>query len=56
MPIKVSGQAAAKIIPGAQFKVYSGAPHGLFFTHKDELNRDLAAFAAEGRVLQAAAE
>lgn len=56
VPIKVSGQAAAKIIPGAQLKVYSGAPHGLFFTHKDELTRDLAAFAAEGRVLQAAAE
>ena len=54
VPIKVSAQAAARLIPGAQLKVYSGAPHGLFFTHKDDLNRDLAAFAAEGRVQQAA--
>jgi non-heme chloroperoxidase len=26
-------------------KVYPGAPHGLFITHMDQVNRDLIAFA-----------
>jgi len=26
-------------------KVYPGAPHGLFVTHLDQVNRDLLAFA-----------
>jgi len=25
--------------------VYEGGPHGLYFTHKERLNRDLADFA-----------
>jgi non-heme chloroperoxidase len=28
----------------ATLKVYAGAPHGLAYTHKDELNADLLAF------------
>jgi non-heme chloroperoxidase len=42
---EVTGKAAASLIPGAQFKVYEGAPHALYFTHKDRLNEDLLAFA-----------
>jgi non-heme chloroperoxidase len=44
VPIKNSGERLAKMIPGAQYKVYEGEPHGLFFTSKDELSRDLLAF------------
>jgi non-heme chloroperoxidase len=33
------------LIPGAQLKVYEGAPHGLMFTHTDRLNADLIEFA-----------
>jgi len=31
--------------PGAELKVYSGAPHGPFITHMEMLNRDLLTFA-----------
>ncbi|GHD10612.1 alpha/beta fold hydrolase [Tianweitania populi] len=44
VPIKTAGEHAAKLIPSATFKRYSGAPHGLFYTDKDKLNADLLAF------------
>jgi hypothetical protein len=31
-------------IPNARLRVYEGAPHGLFLTHKDRLNADLLGF------------
>jgi non-heme chloroperoxidase len=39
------GRRTAQLIPGAQFKIYEGAPHGLFVTHMERLNDDLANFA-----------
>lgn len=44
VPLAKSGQRAAAMVPGAQLKVYEGAPHGLFFTEKDRVNQDLLAF------------
>ena len=44
VPIDKSGRLAAPMIAGAELKVYSGAPHGLFFTEKDRLNQDLLGF------------
>jgi non-heme chloroperoxidase len=44
VPIVASAQAAVKIAPKAQLKVYPGAPHGLCTTHKDQVNADLLAF------------
>ncbi|MEU8001998.1 alpha/beta hydrolase [Catellatospora sp. NPDC049111] len=44
VPIVASGQKSSKIIPNNTFKVYPGAPHGLFATHQDEFNADLLAF------------
>jgi non-heme chloroperoxidase len=46
-PIDMTGRPTAALIPRAQLKVYEGAPHGLFLTHKDRLNADLLAFIAE---------
>jgi non-heme chloroperoxidase len=43
-PIEQRGRRTAQLIPGSQFKVYEGAPHGLMFTHMDRLNADLLAF------------
>lgn len=43
-PIELTGRAAAALIPKAELRVYEGAPHGLFLTHKDRLNADLAGF------------
>jgi non-heme chloroperoxidase len=45
VPIDDSGRLTAKIVPGAELKVYPGAPHGLFATDTDKLNDDLLAFA-----------
>jgi non-heme chloroperoxidase len=44
VPIDASGRRTAKMIASATFKIYDGAPHGLFITHKDQLNSDLLAF------------
>lgn len=44
VPIGASAQAAVKIAPQAQLKVYPGAPHGLCTTHKDQVNADILSF------------
>lgn len=44
VPIDASGNQTAKRLPHAQFLVYEGAPHGLFYTEKERLNRDLVNF------------
>ncbi|MBX3744264.1 MAG: alpha/beta hydrolase [Verrucomicrobiae bacterium] len=44
VPIETTGRAAAKLISNARFIEYSGAPHGITDTHKDQLNRDLLEF------------
>ncbi len=43
-PIDLTGRKTAQAIPDSQFKVYEGAAHGLFITHKEQLNRDLLTF------------
>jgi non-heme chloroperoxidase len=45
-PIDLAGRPTAELIPGARLEIYEGAPHGLFITHRERLNRDLATFAA----------
>ncbi|GAA1359279.1 MULTISPECIES: alpha/beta fold hydrolase [Catellatospora] len=44
VPIVASGMKSSKLIPNNTFKIYPGAPHGLFATHQDEFNADLLAF------------
>ena len=44
VPIAASGDETAKLLPHAKYLKYEGAPHGLFVTEKDRLNRDLLAF------------
>ncbi len=51
VPIAPSGKAATELIADADLEIYEGAPHGLTYTHRDRLNRDLAAFASEGRIV-----
>lgn len=46
VPLEASGEQTARHLPQAQYIVYEGAPHGLFITEKDRLNRDLIAFAS----------
>ncbi|HEX7852704.1 MAG TPA: alpha/beta hydrolase [Sphingobium sp.] len=44
VPINNAGALSSKIVKGAQYKVYAGAPHGLTATHQDQVNADLLAF------------
>jgi non-heme chloroperoxidase len=44
VPIKVSGYKTAALIPHAKYLVYEHAPHGLFITEKEKLNKDLIDF------------
>ncbi|RDC64915.1 alpha/beta fold hydrolase [Adhaeribacter pallidiroseus] len=46
VPIEASGNRTASMIPAAQYLVYEGAPHGLFYTHKERLNQDILQFIA----------
>ena len=52
VPIDSSGRLAAKLIRGAVLKEYSGAPHGLFITDKDQLAADLATFVGSGTITE----
>lgn len=44
VPIDSTSRRTAKLVKNATLKVYPGAPHGLAYTHKDQLNADLLAF------------
>jgi pimeloyl-ACP methyl ester carboxylesterase len=44
-PIELTGRPTAEMIPGAELKIYEGAPHGLFVTHMERLTADIRAFA-----------
>lgn len=44
VPIEVSSDKTSKMIEGAKYVVYEGAPHGLWYTEKDKLNKDLIDF------------
>ena len=48
VPIESSSARVARMLPQAVYKVYEGAPHGLFYTHRDQLNTDLVAFCTAG--------
>lgn len=48
VPIEVSGDKTAQLIPNSQLIVYEGAAHGLFITHKERFHRDLLAFIQDG--------
>jgi len=55
VPIKTGGARSAKMIEGAVFKVYPGAPHGLMSTHQKQFNGDLLEFARQQSPARAAA-
>jgi non-heme chloroperoxidase len=44
VPYAAASLKQAKLIKGAELKIYKGAPHGLCTTMKDQLNEDLLGF------------
>jgi non-heme chloroperoxidase len=47
VPIEASGERTATFIPDNKFIRYEDAPHGLFYTERERLNRDLILFIRE---------
>jgi non-heme chloroperoxidase len=54
VPIAAAGMLSSKIVKGAEFKIYKGAPHGMCSTLKDEINADLFAFCKQQAATKAA--
>jgi non-heme chloroperoxidase len=52
VPIAAAGLQQAKLVKGAELKIYKGAPHGLCTTLKDDVNADLLAF-IQGKAVNA---
>jgi non-heme chloroperoxidase len=44
VPIDASARRSVELVKDATLKVYPGAPHGLFATHKEQFNADLLDF------------
>jgi len=44
VPIADAGMLTAKIVKGAQLKVYPGLPHGMPITYHEQINSDLLSF------------
>ncbi|RYZ20386.1 MAG: alpha/beta hydrolase [Chitinophagaceae bacterium] len=55
VPIEASSARTAQMIGNSEYIVYEGAPHGLFYTHKERLNEDLLRFVAQGSAAYAKA-
>ena len=53
VPIEASSHRTAQLLPNAQYIVYEGAPHGLFYTHKERLNNDLVNFITSSETVYA---
>jgi non-heme chloroperoxidase len=43
-PLSLTGVRTAEIIPNCELLVYENAPHGLYLTHRERVNRDLLDF------------
>ncbi len=44
VPIEISGDRSAQMVPNNTYIVYEDAPHGLFYTERERLNADLISF------------
>lgn len=47
-PLDLTGRRTAAAATGSRLKVYAGAPHGLFITHRAQFNADLLEFVGAG--------
>ena len=43
-PIEVTGNPSAELVPDCRLLVYPDAPHGLMFTHMDQVHADILRF------------
>ena len=43
-PLPLTGARTAELMPNCRLLVYENAPHGLYLTHREQLNADLLDF------------
>ncbi|WP_235948547.1 alpha/beta fold hydrolase [Nocardia terrae] len=43
-PIDITGRRTVELVPGATYREYPTAGHGLYATHAEQLNNDLLDF------------
>jgi non-heme chloroperoxidase len=48
LPIEVTGKRTAEAVKGSRLVTVKGGPHGLNWTHAEQVNRELLAFLKEG--------
>jgi non-heme chloroperoxidase len=46
-PLELTSGPSARLLPNCRLTVYEGAPHGLIYTHRERLHRDMRTFIAE---------
>ena len=49
LPLTATGQRTPEFVKGSRLVVVAGGPHGLNWTHADDVNRELLAFLSKGR-------
>lgn len=49
LPVEATGRRLHEAIPGSRFVLLQGAPHGLLWTHAEDVNRALLDFLEEAR-------
>ena len=49
LPLTATGKRMPEFIKGSRLVVIEGAPHGMNWTHAEEINRELLAFLREGK-------
>jgi non-heme chloroperoxidase len=54
LPIDVTGRRLRDLFPDADYVEIEGAPHGLLWTHAEEVNEALANFVAASAISAAA--
>ncbi len=48
LPLTATGERTAEFVKGSRLVVVAGGPHGLNWTHAEEVNRELLAFLSKG--------
>ncbi len=54
VPLACTSEAAVRMLPESFYKVYAGAPHGLYITDKETLNNDILTFVNNGTIISVA--
>ena len=50
-PLPLTGARTAQLMPNCRLVVYPGAPHGLYLTHRGDVNTDLLGFIEDHRAV-----